>query len=359
MGLQQLFSFLFMFFLLQGAFLIDSQAESGKPVSNDSILTPNQLMHIIDTNNNGTKFVIVEVNWGGPETTYNKGHVPGAIYLNTDEIEYDLFKKRSDTRLVKKLGRSTSILQDQIKGLTENDILPRNWWNLYPDQYLLPVIADMGIDQSTEVIVYGKDITAAARLGWTLLYAGVEKVKILNGGIKAWKKAGFDVSKSSQSRKPVENFGSKTAVNKKYLASEKYIRSVVNGNQTNAIVADIRTKDEYNGKTAPYSYIPTKGRIKGALWGHAGDGPWTMESYINKDGMIKNLGDIELMWAKEGITRDKTVSFYCGTAWRSSLAFFIAYSMGWKKINNFDSSWYGWSMGPNALQNPIETAAME
>ena len=38
-------------------------------------------------------------------------------------------------------------------------------------------------------------------------------------------------------------------------------------------------------------------------------------------------------------------SFYCGTAWRSSLAWFYAYMMGYPRISNFDSSWFEWSMG--------------
>ena len=60
------------------------------------------------------------------------------------------------------------------------------------------------------------------------------------------------------------------------------------------------------------------------------------------------------MWYEEGITSEKAVSFYCGTAWRSSLAFLFAYMMGWEDISNYDGSWYEWSMGPDADINPIE-----
>jgi len=79
-----------------------------------------------------------------------------------------------------------------------------------------------------------------------------------------------------------------------------------------------------------------------------------MEYYVNEDGTFKSLQEVELMWAANGITRDKHVAFYCGTAWRSSLAFFYAYQMGWPRISNFDSSWYEWSMGPEATKNPVE-----
>lgn len=61
------------------------------------------------------KPVILEVGWGGPEDYYNKGHIPSSIHMNTDIIEYDEFNQRSTTP-EKKLGRSTTAAEDQIKG---------------------------------------------------------------------------------------------------------------------------------------------------------------------------------------------------------------------------------------------------
>ena len=79
-----------------------------------------------------------------------------------------------------------------------------------------------------------------------------------------------------------------------------------------------------------------------------------MESYVTEDGHLRPLDEIEKMWAEAGITRDKEAVFYCGTAWRSSLAFYCAYMMGFEHIRNFDSSWYEWSMGPSFKDNPVE-----
>lgn len=54
-------------------------------------------------------------------------------------------------------------------------------------------------------------------------------------------------------------------------------------------------------------------------------GPWAMEYYVNDDGTFKETYEVERMWAENGITGDNHVVFYCGTAWRSSLAFYFAY----------------------------------
>lgn len=300
-----------------------------------------------------SKPLIFEVAWGGPEEDYAKGHIPTSMHLNTDLLEYDEFHKRSATP-AKKLGRSTTVEQDQAKGLGADDSLARNWWNIYPDQYLFPAFAALGIDLNQTVVLYGKDMTAAARAAWALLYAGVENVRLLDGGLTGWKKAGYAISKEPTLPKPVESFGTEKALHPEYLVDVAFVRTAVTEKDDHVVIADIRTRREYQGEAAPYSYIPTMGRIAGAKWGHAGHGPWTMDYYVDGKGYFVDPVKVEERWKEAGITGDKHVAFYCGTAWRSSLAFLYAYMLGWDEISNFDSSWYEWSMGPEKELNPIE-----
>jgi thiosulfate/3-mercaptopyruvate sulfurtransferase len=322
--------------------------------------------------------VIAEVGWGPAGDAYNTGHVPGAIHVNTDEIEYDCFNARNDWPVDPGepacWDRSTTEEEDAAKGLGPDDVLPRNWWNIYPDQYLLPGIAYMGIDKDTTVVVYGDDQTAAARLVWTLLYAGVEDVRLMEGGYAAWETAGYEGSTEAGERTPVAEFdpevpGRSVAINPDYKSEIPYVRDVVNGVEADGVIVDIRTWDEYVGDSengAPYGYIPTYGRIPGALWGKAGDGPWTMEAYVNSDNTLVAPVEIETFWTSQGITSDKALSYYCGTGWRSSLAWFYGYMMGYERNYNFDSGWFEWSMGEGSaydgadpVLNPIVIGAPE
>lgn len=191
-----------------------------------------------------SKPILLEVAWGGPENIYNKGHILGAIHINTDEIEYDIFKPRATTAPAD-LGRSTTADQDLEKAL-------------HPE----------------------------------------------------------------------------------YLVDIAFVRNAINTGNKDFILGNIRGEKEYTGESAPYPYIPTRGRVKGALWGKAGNTPWDITNYVNEDGSYKKPVDIAKMWAEHGITGDKHVAFYCGTTWRSSLAFLYAYELGWPKVSNFDSSWY-------------------
>jgi thiosulfate/3-mercaptopyruvate sulfurtransferase len=334
----------------------DNPRETG---NTDKLVDAEWLKEMMDTGNDGAPYVIIETGWGPAGDAYNNGHIPEAIWVNTDEIEYDCFNARNDWPVDAGdpacWDRSTTAEEDAAKGLGADDALPRNWWNIYPDEYLLPAIAYMGIDKYTTVIVYGDGPTAPARLLWTLMYAGVEDVRFLNGGKTAWTAAGYDLETVASVRRPVAEFdpdnpGRTTAIHPEYKTDIPYVRNVVNGLKTDALMVDIRTRDEYIGATAPYSYIPTSGQIPGAVWGKAGAGTNGMGDYLNADGALAPE-KIYPYWNSIGLTTDKHLSFYCGTAWRSSLAWFYAYMIGYPEIANFDSSWFEWSMGQGSAYN--------
>jgi len=62
---------------------------------------------------------------------------------------------------------------------------------LAPDEELVDQIGKIGIANDSEVILYTTGILACATRAWWLLrYAGLENVRVLNGGLAAWKKAG-------------------------------------------------------------------------------------------------------------------------------------------------------------------------
>ena len=322
-------------------------------MARQSVFISVEELHRLLSEENTKRPQVFEVSWGGPEKVYDTGHIPGAMHINTDEVEYDEFKPRATTQPTD-LGRSTTADQDLAKGLDQESTLPKNWWNLYPDHYLLAAFAHMGITRESTVVLYDNDALAASRVAWALLYAGVEDVRLLDGGLKAWQQAGHDVTTDPTHRTPAPSFGAERPLHPEYLVDIPFVRKAIQNADPGFILGDIRGEGEYQGTSAPYSYIPTRGRIKGALWGKAGATPWDMAEYLNGDGTFKKPSEIEKMWAANGITGDRHVAFYCGTAWRSSLAFLYGLELGWAEVSNFDSSWYEWSMGPEKDINPVE-----
>ena len=64
---------------------------------------------------------------------------------------------------------------------------------------LTKLVQRLGLTPDSKVIVVssGKDATdfgAAARVYWTLKVLGLQNLSVLNGGLKAWQAAGFDLS---------------------------------------------------------------------------------------------------------------------------------------------------------------------
>ena len=258
---------------------------------------------------------LIEVSFKGFEE-YKVGHIPGAYHFDLASIE----------------------------------CAPT--WNICSDNELLKTLLALGITCKSMVVLYGRNIMTATRAASVLLYAGVEDVRLLDGGFDSWLQAGYAVGTGARQPIPVEDFGGTIPGRREYI---------IDIDTTKALLADelgvlvsVRSWDEYIGKTSGYDYIQAKGHIPGAVWGHSGSDPHHMEDYRNPDSTMRSYREIESFWQKAGITPDKKVAFYCGSGWRASETFFYAYLMGWQNITVYDGGWLQWSQDTN---NPIALGA--
>jgi len=236
---------------------------------------------------------VIEAAWGAPKF-YLLSHIPGAGYIDTNEVESEPL------------------------------------WNKVSDADLKAMLAKHGIRHDTTVILYGRDVYAAARVAQIMLYAGVKDVRLLDGVWKAW-----DAPIPGQPQ---------------LMLNTDQARGLLH--RTDASLVSIRSWPEFTGVTSGYSYIKPKGEIAGARWGHAGSDSTHMEDFHNPDGTMRTADDIAAMWKQWNILPDQQVAFYCGTGWRASETFMYARAMGWKNVGVYDGGWYEWSSNP---QNPVAT----
>ncbi|MBL8190448.1 MAG: sulfurtransferase [Acidobacteria bacterium] len=250
------------------------------------------------------RFVILETSWANLNDAkdYRAEHLPGAIHLNTDELENGY---------------------------------PR--WLLRPLQELQNVIGAHGITPETTVIVYGKQTIAAARVWWVLNYAGVKDVRLLNGGLAAWKSAGY-ATEATINQPLRTRFSAQPRT--KWLATTDYVRQKIRSRDT--LLADARSQTEFLGERSGYEYMDFKGRIPSAI--SIGDADDAARLYVNADGSLRDASEILAMWKAAGLLNDgREVIFYCGSGWRSSLAFLYAWVLGFDRIRNYSDGWAGWS----------------
>lgn len=270
---------------------------------------------------NGKDLKIFEVSWGDETQSpdyLSLGHIKGAVHINTDEVEEGpLWNRLSDNRLQK---------------FAENN----------------------GITTDTTVVLYGADVMPAYRVAVILKYMGVKDVRVLNGGTAKWQSSGYEFEKTSNPKAPIASFGAAVPVNKGYIIDLPGAKEIL-ADKAGSKLVDIRSWDEFIGKTSGYDYITPKGRPAGAVWGHAGTDNSNLNDYRNVDNTMRNKAEIIAMWKEWGITPDQRLSFFCGTGWRAAEVLTYADVMGVKNISLYDGGWNEWSGNTGNPANPIET----
>jgi thiosulfate/3-mercaptopyruvate sulfurtransferase len=76
-------------------------------------------------------------------------------------------------------------------------------YTVLPEAELATQIGNIGISEKSEVILYAAGpLPAATRAWWILHYAGHNNVRVLNGGLAAWKKAGGAIEQEARRYEP-------------------------------------------------------------------------------------------------------------------------------------------------------------
>nr|6KU2_A Chain A, Sulfurtransferase [Chlorobium limicola]6KU2_E Chain E, Sulfurtransferase [Chlorobium limicola] len=259
-------------------------------------------------------------------------------------------------------------LSGHIPGATDMDTLalesPETWNRRTPEE-LKKALEEHGITASTTVVLYGKFMhpdnadefpgsaaghIGAIRLAFIMMYAGVEDVRVLNGGYQSWTDAGFAISKDDVPKTTVPEFGAPIPSRPEFAVDIDEAKEMLQSEDSDLVC--VRSYPEYIGEVSGANYIKKKGRIPGAIFAECGSDAYHMENYRNHDHTTREYHEIEDIWAKSGIIPKKHLAFYCGTGWRGSEAWFNALLMGWPRVSVYDGGWFEWSNDP---ENPYET----
>ena len=267
-----------------------------------------------ETFENSKNIKIVEASWGEESEAYSKGHVPTSVHINTDTVE------------------------------------PPPQWMLASDEDLAKFANDYGFTKDDTVIVTAPDVMASYRVAVVLRYIGINDVRVLNGGNNAWTSAGYELE--TKSNKPVagNDFGATIPANPDLIDTQAELKEMLK--DSNNVLVDNRSWDEYIGKISGYSYHDKKGRIPGAVYGYAGTSATTLEDYRNIDNTMRNAAEIKALWKDAGIDTNKHLMFMCGSGWRAAEVLTYANVMGFDNTSLYSDGWIGWS---NDTSNPTET----
>lgn len=155
-------------------------------------------------------------------THYQKGHVPGAVFVDLDR---DLSAPPGNA------GRHP--LPDPAD--------------------FAATLGQLGIRPDSHVVVYD-DVAGqiAARMWWMLRSIGHDSVQVLDGGYQAWLEAGHDVDVGTVSPEPTV-----------YPAPDGFTGTVSHDHLEGRTVVDARAAERYRGDVEPVD--PRAGHIPGAI----------------------------------------------------------------------------------------------
>ena len=189
---------------------------------------------------------------------------------------------------------------------------------ILPESALMVEIGNIGISNDSEVVLYaGGMLPYAARAWWVLRYAGHKNVRVLNGGMDAWKKAGGKTEPDPRQYPPSVFQGQPDST--MFASKEEVFASM---EDTDVATVDVLPLVSYEG-----SHIP------GSICLPCLDLMNTMDYFLPVDQLAIRLKEV---------SNQKRIITYCGGGIAAAVNAMAHIMVGHKNIAVYDGSLYEW-----------------
>lgn len=201
------------------------------------------------------------------------------------------------------------------------------------------LLGKVGIGNDTQVVLYHGDVGTITDVGvafWVLEYLGHEgKVRVLNGGLDAWRKAGNRLESKPTIKTP-KTF-TVNVVPRRY-ASTGEVLQIAEGTIDDEQLIDSRTKKEHQGKDIR--------AVRGGFVPNTTINKSHIDTLLNKKdpktGKLKRVAYFDPDEAEKAFgSLDKNLRTvaYCQTGTRSAMTYLQLRLLGFKDPANWDESW--------------------
>lgn len=194
------------------------------------------------------------------------------------------------------------------------------------------VLQDLGINENSTIVIChkGADVTIASRMFLALEHFGLKgKVSFLNGGIEAWKKAGYPVT----NKPAVFKKGNYVASDNGLFVTKDYVQKALQTRSSE--VVDARIKRWYDGDPTGN---PRDGHIAGAK-----NIPYP--DMIDSTNTLKPVEVLEKNFSSVVPDKQKEVVVYCFIGQTASVDYLVGRSLGYS-MKLYDGSMQEWSRIP-------------
>jgi len=263
---------------------------SARAQDSDILVTPQWLNdHLKDPN-----LVLLQVTF--LQFEYDNGHIPGARYLWPAKLAPDT---------------------------------PYGNYNAPDPKSATETLQQLGISNDSKIVLYHvrNDVSVTARMFLTLEYLGLRgQVSFLNGGMDAWRKAGFAVTKEIPEVKK-----GKFKVNPgTQLVDKDYVLKTLN--TSSGEVVDARMQRFYDGEATGN---PRDGHITGAK-----NIPYT--EMLDASNMFKPTDQLQAYFTPVVPDKKKEIVTYCFIGQTASVVYMAGRILGYD-VKLYDGSLQEWS----------------
>lgn len=258
---------------------------------------------------------ILDVRWSLAEpdgrAAFEAGHIPGAVYVDLENE------------------------------LSDHSVPDRGRHPLPSGDALEAALQSWGVDPGDTVVVYDDwNRAGSSRAWWVLRAAGLDDVRILDGGLAAWRAAGG----REKSGPATPHTGSVTVPHRDLTAGALPTLTAEEAGRVAAegVLLDARAPERFRGEVE--SVDPVAGHIPGAA-----NLPST--ALLGPDGRFAPAGDLLALFAAHGVDGENEDGAYCGSGVTAAVVVAAAEVAG-IDLALFPGSWSQWSSDP---ANPVET----
>ena len=276
------------------------------------IISPAESKLLIETSEAGKKPVVLDTRGGYKD--YFRGHLPTAHHLNFDTLR----------------GTDHGVPVQYL-----------------PDDLTKALLIRAGVDRNRTHLIYATgdtlpndEILSASMVAYVLEKFGVEDIRIVDGGLPAWKAAKLPVTQEYFGNPP----GTLPEKGKREIAIA--VDDLLDRmGRSGVVLVDARPHNEYLGDDDVWL---RKGHIPGAISFH-----WARLMEQGNTHQFRPFAQVKADLEAAGLTPDKEIIVYCGTSREGSLLrFYLRHIAKYPKVRLYEGSWKEYA---SLKQHPAET----
>jgi thiosulfate/3-mercaptopyruvate sulfurtransferase len=196
----------------------------------------------------------------------------------------------------------------------------------------------LGVGDGTQVVVHDSGGAWATRVWWLMRLHGLDRVSVLDGGLRAWQAAGLPTETGAVEVAPATFT---PAVRRELLATTAEVAAL---SRDGGCLVNALDPATFRGEqpTNPY---PRRGRIPGS-------GNLPFDGLLDPGtGRFRPMSEIAVLLDAAGLLRPGRAVTYCGGGIAATLPAFAAYVAGNPDVAVYDGSLTEWTSDPD---RPVE-----